>query len=283
MLIDPRIGSGDLEKPLRNLGVKPVTLQKLEAGDVAFCGRGPGGMPHTVGIELKRASEVLDVILSARLAGRQLVNMQESYDEIWVCVEGNWRANQYGVLELQHPKGYWFEPRGRRWMFRDVQQYLISVGRIARLWHTSSHEETIQWIAAQWHWWTDKAYDEHSTLKTFVDYKGRAVGDPKEPKTAMLQRPTFERRVAKEIEGVGWERSIEVVQAFETVASMVAATEADWRKVPGIGPKIAADARAQLHGTYKEDGSHRQQIGKRKRAGRHAHEEKDTPCTEPSR
>jgi excinuclease UvrABC nuclease subunit len=45
--------------------------------------------------------------------------------------------------------------------------------------------------------------------------------------------------VAAELPGIGWERAGAIALAFPTLRRIVAATEAEWLEVDGIGKKLA--------------------------------------------
>ena len=58
--------------------------------------------------------------------------------------------------------------------------------------------------------------------------------------------PNLVRRVAAQLEGIGWEKSAAVATRFATVLDMVVATEKEWQAVPGVGKTLAARAVQQL-------------------------------------
>ncbi len=66
--------------------------------------------------------------------------------------------------------------------------------------------------------------------------------------TVELVRPGLVRRVAKELPGIGWERSRAVAGRFGSVQEMVGAGIVDWEQVPGIGRKTAEKVVAALRG-----------------------------------
>ncbi len=47
------------------------------------------------------------------------------------------------------------------------------------------------------------------------------------------------RRVAKELPGIGWERSLAVEKHFVSVLAMMLAKSPEWEKVDGIGKTLA--------------------------------------------
>jgi hypothetical protein len=253
LYIDPRTGSGDLLGYFKNLGIK-ARHQSMEFGDVSFVGQGPDASPHNVGIEIKTISDLVSCMVSGRYAGHQLIGLSQNYDEWWLVIEGLWRPNwNSGLLEVYKPpyrgvkgkgghKGYWFDlsSGGRRWMWREVQGFINTMMNQGgtKFWQTRDRQETARFCASQYHWWCDKPYAEHKSLKTFVDYKAR-VGSGEVGGRIMLTVPTFERRVYKELPNIGWEKALDVDVAFPDVITAVNASEKDWQGIPGIGPTIA--------------------------------------------
>jgi excinuclease UvrABC nuclease subunit len=45
--------------------------------------------------------------------------------------------------------------------------------------------------------------------------------------------------MAKELDGIGWTRANDVAEHFSSVRDMINAPESEWKKIPGIGKKIA--------------------------------------------
>ena len=64
-----------------------------------------------------------------------------------------------------------------------------------------------------------------------------------------LTRPSLARRVAKELDDIGWTLSAEVASRFPTVRDMVEASVKDWKTIPGIGAKIARKVVSSLGST----------------------------------
>ncbi len=106
ILVDSRIGSKDLIKPLGSIS----KLAVLEFADAMFVGGGEGNKPVFVGIEIKKIKDALSCIMSGRFAGHQLVGLVKEYDVRYLIIEGWYRADR---------KGCWKSPvvaasRGKR-------------------------------------------------------------------------------------------------------------------------------------------------------------------------
>lgn len=243
MIIDDRTGSKDLLPYLKRLGV-PADLGRLEFADLAFPGRGPQESVVMVGLEVKTIGDVVQCMTSGRFAAHQLPGLIANYEEPWLIIEGHWRPSADGSLEVRSgsdSRHYWFKLKtGRReWMWREVQGWvctMMTLGGI-RVWQTHDRNETARACASIYHWWVDKAFEDHKSLQTFLDYKG-SMGSRK-GQAAMLRAPSFARRIYKELPGVGWERSLLAEDAFSCVQDAVNADVSSWARIDGIGPKTA--------------------------------------------
>lgn len=233
LFIDDRIGSRDLIDPLRKYGV-PADLHRLEYGDFAFVGRGSRGFPLTVGIELKNTSDLLKSLSSGRFTGHQLPGLLAGYDRVWLLTEGIWRASESGVLEVLQGGAWRPAAAGTsRIMARDLDKQLLTLtirGGVLHH-HCATRTDTVRWLSALYHWWVDKDLDEHKSHLAFhqVDLD-----------RALLEIPSLTRKVAKELPGVGWEKSRAVESHFGSVHRMVTADRSEWTQVPGIGKTLAA-------------------------------------------
>ena len=100
-------------------------------------------------------------------------------------------------------------------------------------------KETAAQVKALWALY-QKPPSEHSSLKS--------IYTTPVPGRNLLLRPSLVRRIAKELTGIGWQRSGDVDEKFKSVREMVAATEKDWLKIPGIGKKTAKSVVSALNG-----------------------------------
>lgn len=226
ILLDNRAGSQDYERPLRSLGAQ-VDMCQLEFGDAAFYASN-----RAIGIELKKLNDLLNCITTGRFSGHQLPGLARTYDEAWLVLEGFWRASPSdGVLETWQ-RGHWTPVKlGKRtWMFRDLENFLttIEVKGGVRVKRTASPDETARVVHALYGWW-----------QNFEGHKSHLALNRSGRDGALFVRPTFARRVAAELPGVGFERSGELAAAFPTVRALMGASVKELAEVDGIGKKTA--------------------------------------------
>jgi ERCC4-type nuclease len=230
--LDERTGSALL---LRFLPA--ARIGRLEFGDASFIGRGAGNVPVAVGIERKTLTDLVGSMESGRLSGHQLPGLMSSYGVVYLVVEGISRSQGGGVQALL----------GGKWRDLGVgdgalDKYLntmeVLAGVIVR--QTTSVQRTAELIHHLYEWW-GKDWDSHRGHLAFPDFIPRD--------RALLVKPSLLRRVAKELPGIGWERSGEVEKHFKSIMDMVLANEEEWRKIPGIGKGIANNIVKTIRGT----------------------------------
>jgi ERCC4-type nuclease len=222
LIVDDRVGSKDLAKKIRG-----AELGRLEYGDVAFLGN-IKGHPVNIGIELKTVSDILACMRDGRFAGHQLPGMMREYNYIYLVIEGGYRANVEGLLEVVKGKGRWgVHSHGGATMWRDLENFITTLEAKTnlRVRKTYNRRETVALVKALHSWWVNKEWGKHRSHLAFD-----RSGTP-----AMPVPPSLLRRVAKELPGVGWGKSQAVEQHFKTIEDMVGAKEEEWRKIEGIG------------------------------------------------
>lgn len=248
--VDSREGSAALAPLLRSRGL-PVELTRMTFGDVCFLGIGKDECPVSVGIEVKTIHDVLKCVTDGRFAGHQLPGLVSAYDQAWLLIEGLWRANpQSGVLEYYRNKGRgkWTEATvgTRRFMYRDLWTWLLTVvnkGGVGVIIHPD-WGQAATWIHTLYSWWTTKGgWDGHKSHLAINETSRGQFFD-----RALLVRPTILRMVAKELPGVGYEKSQAVAAHFGNVHRLVNATEKELREVEGIGPGLALKIYQALRG-----------------------------------
>jgi len=233
ILIDDRIGSAEL---LAHLPKGVAQLSRLQYGDAAFQGKGPDGVPWWIGVERKTIHDFIDSFTSGRLQGNQIPGMCNSYNKCYLLLEGITRRKG-NVIQVLH-YGKW----------KDVSIAANSIDNIINTFeciagitfkYPSTIKDSADIIRALCDWWT-AGYHSHKS------HLGFAV----EPMPVQIfSKPSLLRRIAKELPGIGWERSAAIAKAFPSVAAMVGADEKTWLAIPNIGPRIAQRILEEIHGS----------------------------------
>jgi ERCC4-type nuclease len=225
----------------------PVNTTILPAADFYFTGSGPEGH-HSIGIERKRIPDLFSSLRSGRLVGEQFPKLIDLYDTPYLIVEGQARVD-WNTGEL-------FESRNGDWVTVSKgarktrgsgsapvatsytgQELLGAMNTISlfspvRVIRTFGLQDTLDVIATLWHWW-QKPWDKHSTMKVFYT-----------PQTTVtIGKASFIRRVAKEMTGIGWDRSGTVEEYFTTrklsARDMANSGPDVWEKLPGFGKVLS--------------------------------------------
>lgn len=236
ILVDDRTGSVELAPLLH----KPVVC-RLEYADFAFSGNGPEG-PVNIGIERKGLHDFLQSMTSGRLSGHQIIGLTQQYDWAYILVEGVWRPDRKtGILQHLGRGGRWtaVSQGSRRFMARDIYTFIntmqVLCGIVVVM--TSNQWETAIWLTAAQGWW-NKDWDKH---KSHLQYQ-------KPVSHAQLSKPNLVTKMASQLTGIGWDKARKIGSEFETVGSLVGATEEDLRRVEGIGPKLAEQIVGEMRG-----------------------------------
>lgn len=222
----------------------------LPWGDCCFWGVGDNGVTLKIAIERKKAGDLVACILSGRYLHQAQISKEGGIDVLVLIAEvGEIRSNpDDGLLEMKvwginprtlHRAEIW-QPVRPAIMYSRWCQYLFELTRLAGIYVFQTHDvaETACVIRSLYSWF-QKPPDQHGSLNMI--FKAPAP-------TVQLVQPSLVRRVAVELSGIGWERSRDVAEHFRSVAAMVRADEKEWRKVAGIGKKLARSVVADLHG-----------------------------------
>lgn len=232
LLLDDRIGSKELFVPLQQKGV-PLELTRLRFGDAAVVGNGPDGVTM-VGVERKRIRDLLASLMTGRLAGHQLPGLVEEYAYRWIVVEGVYRTNTLGYVEIPKGQGRW---ESLRFDGLALDKYLLTLELRGGcgVKRTYNIDETAQFLAALHSWWGEKWESHRGHL---------ALHTP--PDAMILVKPSLSREWAAKLPGIGFERAGAVAEKFKSGLALALATEEELRRIDGIGRKIAANAIAAI-------------------------------------
>jgi ERCC4-type nuclease len=231
LLVDNRIGSKDLLRPLQLAGV-PAELAHLEFADFAFIGRGHNDEDVYIGVELKETADLIGSLRSARFVGHQLPGLVNTYNHVWLVTEGIWRAGAGGVLETIRHGGWEPVSVGRnRTMLNDLESWILTQVIRGGLHHhhCPTRVDTIRFLSVLYHWWTQKSLDDHkSHQQIYIPGPDRAV----------FVEPSTERKMLSCIPKIGWDKSGLLEEHFGGLRNVLAATPDELRAVKGIGDVI---------------------------------------------
>jgi len=246
-MLDDRTGSIELLSHLQARRL-PVNVCRLEFGDLAFEGSGPGG-PVLVGVERKRLSDMLSSKREGRLAGHQLPGLLRDYGVVYVVVEGIYRANpDTGALEVPRHGSWVSASLGRKsFAASELEGFYLGMENRAnvKIRRTNNERDTAMFVHTLWTWW-GTPWESHRSLDV-------AYTPP--PPTIQLVRPGLVHRMVKEIDGFGWDKAKAVAAAFPTMEDALAADEKRWAGIDGIGKILAKRAVEALHGKQQPKGA----------------------------
>lgn len=237
----------------------PCSVSTLPAADFFFTGHGPITDDNStgtvsIGFERKTISDFFSSCNSGRLVAEQLPKLIDLYDYRYLIVEGQAKVDWSSGELLERRNGEW-SPIVDKVNFKSRSNLSYTGERLLGAMNTISTftpvtlirtfglQDTLDVVATLWHWWS-KPYDKHSTLKKFHS--------PNPQTTVLIEKASFNRRVAKELSGVSWEKSAYIEDRFRSVEAMCQATIKEWAEIPGIGPVLSKRIFNQFKG--KHDG-----------------------------
>ena len=247
LLIDDRENPG-LAKQMIVHGV-PVTVARLDFGDACWEGSGPGNQPVMIGVERKQITEIPQVMQDKRLTGHQLRGMWDTYDYVYLIIEGCWRPSESGGIEL--PRGSSWTPlyqSGAGITYRQVDAYLSSLevrGNIFVV-RSGSLRETAALYASRYHWWQKPFEHHHAHDQIYAPGPG---ANQARGKASLISRtPGLVEKVASQLPGID-RKAWEVAKRFHTAREffewIAFAGVREWESLPGVardGAKIIIDA-----------------------------------------
>jgi ERCC4-type nuclease len=244
----------DLARALGSLAIRIP----IPHGDVVFWGvdEDPSGaeVPIRVCCERKKIRDMVACIVSGRYLHQSRSAHEAGFERLVLIVEGEFRSGpETGQVEVPVTHSIMdaksLRPRVRRFWesvapplpYPRFDQYLSELALYTGILVKRSKDvrETAAQVKAIWQLF-QKLPSEHQSLKMFYTAPHPA---------SILSKPGLVRRVANELDDIGWARSAEIAKRFQSVKEMVDATEEDWEAIPGIGTTIARKAVSALTGS----------------------------------
>ena len=253
--VDRRTGSVELV-PFFTKGM--TVVEELEFGDMAFWGRGEMGCPVGVGVERKTIKDLLNSMVSGRFVDHQLKGLVQSYDQVWLVVEGKWRSEpETGILQdwgmdgdaktsnkfvmkrkpgwrtLRVGKKGWAASMVERWLFGLQTRTQVKVVM------TEDMKGTARWVEKTAMGWWNVPWEQHGSLEMM---KSGEMGAG----WAKFGRVTTCMRVAAQLPGVAGGKARKLAEKFGSVERLVGAGERELMEVDGIAKKLACGIREAL-------------------------------------
>lgn len=206
----------------------------MEFGDFCWEGKGPEGAPWLVGVERKVIGDLLSCMTTNRFTDHQLPGMLATYNVSYLIVEGMCKYDLTDGVFKVYKGGVWAPAGFSQRVFRasEVLGFLntLTIMTGVHVIRTQSDRETASTLLALYYWWTSKDFEQHrSHLQAGT-------------KVQLLGRMSLLRRWAKELPGIGYDRSKSVEQHFKSPIAMATSTPEDWLQIPGVGKTLANKA-----------------------------------------
>ena len=206
----------------------------VEYGDVCFVGAPVDGQGTLVTGERKKLGDMISCIES----GRHINQIRRAYQAGWnrqfliFQVDQPIREGVGGFLEIRYSKSWSpYTGTGKEFHYNKLMDYLNEIYWLGGIQVITTHstKQSVEAIVSVYRV-LSKPPEGHRILDKF--YSAPI------PKVSLLGVPPLIERMAKELPGVGWERSKAIAARFVTVRRMARATEEEWLDVPMIGRGI---------------------------------------------
>ena len=138
--VDSRTGSIELLPLFPKNTAKPGYLA---FADFAFTGRGyANGLPLLIGVERKTTTDLLSSMTTGRLSGYQIPGLLNSYNAVYLIIEGIFRPNPNSKILEHYRKGKWVSIKlgNREFMSRELYNYINTLTTICgiTIWRTQN-------------------------------------------------------------------------------------------------------------------------------------------------
>lgn len=153
-----------LRKLLTQAGY-PCEKIELEFADLAWEGRGIGGTPVMVGVEVKKLSDLIQSLRDKRL-NKQVAGMCKDYESrCWLFVLGEWTHDDTGALvQFHHRYKSWVPVRGgMSAMELEKRIYTLEIETPLRVHYFRTPRDLVRGVGALYHRWIDQDQDAHTS------------------------------------------------------------------------------------------------------------------------
>lgn len=239
ILADYHRGSHELIPYITKHGVKSEKAD-LVYGDFAFEGNGPKG-PILIGVERKTLHDMLMCIDTAHYSGKQLVGMKKMYGYSFLLLEGVWRPHDsegWLMESVNDSQFFYCKQTSTRVLYSKLRRYLISVGLAGvQVIYSRDMRQTGYDLCELFHYF-QKSWNKHTSL---IEMHKLNIAQ-------LSGKPSVTRRWAESLEGIGSTHGMDAERVFKRPIDLAQATEREWLRIPGIGPKTARKIVREIHG-----------------------------------
>jgi len=234
----------------RELGSSAIPCA-IPCGDINFysCNNLP------ILVERKHPPDMASCILSSRYLNQLQNAYTIGFRRFILLVEGEYRPGPDGLLYaptwraasggslvrgmLKRSRRVW-QPVQPAIAYSRFAQFLFEVHDLLGVFIARSQnvKETVSIVNALWVYF-QKPRDDHQSLHQIYSAPHSLN---------LLGKPSVVRRVASQLDNIGWERAKAVEARFRSVREMCAAGVGEWQEVDGVGKKIAQSVVSQLGG-----------------------------------
>lgn len=227
----------------------------LSSGDYAWDGVDDSDRAILCGLERKKTRDLVRCVVQSNHHLAQLRRMAEDYHVRYFVWEGDAKPDpETGLLLVPE-----WNPAARRreWIpcepqvqYSRIDKHLETLRAVLGVipWRTFSYAETCRVIRDRAEWW-QKPPERHTSADGFprpFEPGGNLelIGVP----AGQRKRIGLVPRLAKELEGIGWERAGEIGQRFPLPHDLDTASVAEWLGVVGLGRGTVTRVLRQWHG-----------------------------------
>ena len=162
IFVSSETGSTHLVSPLRKAGLPVEDPIKLDYADLEFSGRGMKGVATSIGIEIKKLSELTSDW--DRFAGEQIPKMVKHYDYRYLMYQGEWRQDRKGKL-LRRTSASSFRPLHGQCNASALRKKLYGLPLRAGVltYPTRDELDTVRHIVDLYRMWNDDNFENHKS------------------------------------------------------------------------------------------------------------------------
>ncbi|MFA5937189.1 MAG: ERCC4 domain-containing protein [Candidatus Paceibacterota bacterium] len=233
---------------IKALGSVAVPMP-LQTGDCAFFGVSDTDTALRICVERKKIGDIAQCINDGRYIHQAQSAKDAEFDVLCLIAEGRIRCNPddgllevpvWGISHRTMRRCEMYQPVKPAMQYSRFDQFLTELDYLAGIIVKRSEDvrETaciIKSLYANF----QTAPSKHGSLKQIYE---QPIGH------VLLTRPSLLRRMAKELSGIGWERSRTVSEYFKSVREMANADAKCWQGIEGIGKKTAEKVIKELNG-----------------------------------